>query len=947
MPRRRRPFRPLVRLALLVATWPRITLAVCLTITAVSAIESFRRLGLSADQNKLYSPTVPFFRDFLEYVRKFPENEALYVLIEARPDAPPPTLDRWTAAADAIAARLRQLDTRLRSVEHRVSLDQLGDQALLFDEPATVKRTVDETRQSAPLLRAVGEPAANATRVERVFGLLSGNLFGISLGDLGLGADPAESAPLSYELARSLRASLDGTPVLPDLMTVGAATPAALGYFWAPDESDLTRKRHLLLVRTTPRENYASLTGMSETVEAVRAAVRDAAAPFPEFTFGVTGRPALEADEMRTTDRDSTRAEIVALICVFVGLVVVLRSVWLALAAELALGVGVAWTCGWATLTLGELNLLSIVFFLALIGIGMDYLVQVLSRYRAEATRPNRHPRRHARQIWVAVFRQVGPSVTTACLGAAGAFLVSLFTDFRGAASLGLIAGGGLILCLIAGYTFLPALLTVVPLRASKHQTRVSTTPHPRHPVVTPSPSAGRPAVAPRRRDSTPSKLRTWIGPALWITLLLAGYGLAPRPNFNPNLLDLQAENLESVQLIRKLPTWSLVVLSNDLDALRAARAALASSPVVGRTESILSAHDNLAWLRDNAKLPEINWSTPHPVPPSSLPRIAAATANLAAVYERATPQTDDLRRAATELRAADKLLRTPADPARAASHVSEWEQGVVDRFRDLTKLFNPAAVDLTPLPGELKDHLVAADGTYALYLYPSQDLWRQENLIRFVETIEPALDKLPPDARAKLTLTGIAHNIYHSTTSIRASFYLATAFALGLIVLVVLIDLRHVGHTLLAVSVLALGLPMLVLLMGLFGIDWNFANFFGLPILIGAAHEYGVFMVHRYRESLADPRRGWPKWDVADSALLLCAFVTCSSFGFFALLASHKGLMSLGQVMALGSACIYLATVVVVRPILKWNLHRRASTPAPEGRQPIAHGVSRGTKNA
>src|SRR5688500_10653867 len=134
--RRRRPFRPLVRLALLVATWPQITLAVCLTVTAVGAIESFRRLGLSADQNKLYSPTVPFFRDFLEYVRKFPEHEALYVLFEARRGVPPPPIERWAAAADAVEARVRRLGGRARAVERRVPLERLGDQALLFDEPA-------------------------------------------------------------------------------------------------------------------------------------------------------------------------------------------------------------------------------------------------------------------------------------------------------------------------------------------------------------------------------------------------------------------------------------------------------------------------------------------------------------------------------------------------------------------------------------------------------------------------------------------------------------------------------------------------------------------------------------------------------------------------------------------------------------------------------------------
>jgi predicted RND superfamily exporter protein len=113
------------------------------------------------------------------------------------------------------------------------------------------------------------------------------------------------------------------------------------------------------------------------------------------------------------------------------------------------------------------------------------------------------------------------------------------------------------------------------------------------------------------------------------------------------------------------------------------------------------------------------------------------------------------------------------------------------------------------------------------------------------------------------------------------------------------------------------------VCLMGLLRVEWNFANFFGLPILIGAGHEYGVFLVHRYREAARDPRRAWRRWDASDRALLLCAFITCSSFAFFWALGQHRGLKSLGLVMWLGIGCIYLAAVLVLRPLLLWKLRR------------------------
>ncbi|HEX2972949.1 MAG TPA: MMPL family transporter, partial [Tepidisphaeraceae bacterium] len=599
--------------------------------------------------------------------------------------------------------------------------------------------------------------------------------------------------------------------------------------------------------------------------------------------------PALEADEMRTTDRDSRRAEIIALIVVFAGLAIMLRSVWLAVVAEIALGVGIGWTFGYATLVRGELNLLSIVFMIALIGIGMDYLIQILAAYRREAVRYNR-----ASAIWARVFRYVGPPIVTACMGAAGAFFVSVLTDFRGAGDLGVIAGGGLLLCLLSGYTVLPALLVLFPPKLKQ--------------------------IPPSKRYAGQAAHRTGrryrFLPAVWIVLLLIGIPFATKVRFNPNLLELQAPNLESVKLVKKLQTWSAVVQSNDLDMLRRVRQSLANASTVASTESILDAYDNYAWLQqDPNKLPSIAWSSPMPIGVDDLPRLERKVRQLADRYQAAAADPSVV----SLLREYARLLADPLIPARQqlAHRLSAWQEGFVQQLQQLLNQISPPPLDIRKVPAGLRDHLVSADGQYALYIYPKEDLWKQDKLTHFVNEVESLVATVPDNPR----VTGIAHNIYHSTSAVEKSFYKATAYALALIFLLVLIDLRNIRQTVLALSVVAMGMPMLIALMGLFGISWNFANFFGLPILIGAAHEYGVFLVHRYREVLHNPRRVWHRWDASDRALLLCAFVTSSSFGFFWAMGHHKGLMSLGLVMALGSACIYLAGLLVVRPLLLWRL--------------------------
>jgi predicted RND superfamily exporter protein len=869
--------RPLLIFVLHVVKHPLRVLMISLVLVAVCVAAAMWKLNISTEQNKLFDPNVEFFRQNLEFTKKFPENEATYILIETTDPKASPPAERWTGLADEIAARLNAMPKYVKSVDSRVPTEQLGSQGLLFDEPANVQQHFEDIKRFIPLVKLWAEkPGLKAllgrTPIERF------------LNALRTQKPDEETGGFVTLLAKSWNAAIEhpDAPLqpgstLPDLSSAGASDPLQLGYYYQPDESDPSR--HLMLVRVFERAEYNSMTAISETIEAIRDTAKDVAKDYPEFTVAITGRPALEADEMRTTDRDSHKAEIIAMIAVLIGLIIMLRSIWLALAGEIALCVGIGWTFGWATISIGELNLLSIVFLLALIGIGMDYLVQILTRYRQEMAR-----RSHPETVWVGVFHHVALPINTACLGAAGAFLVSVLTHFRGAAQLGIIAGGGLLLCLLAGYVVLPSLLTLIPLRIERGDEL---------------PDLGPPARGGKNN---------LILPAIWMLLLALGIPFMQHTKFDPGLLTMQAPNLESVQVIHKLQTWSAVVLSKDLNVLREARSAVQDAPTVQNTDSILKAYDNLTWLQAHEKeLPTIAWTDPPTVTDQDLSRIADAAKTIGDRFSG---------------EAHAELLRF-SENVRYASpqHLSAWQVAFIGQLHGIIDQFHPQGLDESRLPHEMKIHFIGTDGTYALYIHPKEDLWQQARLVAFVTEVERRMASVPGDR----VLTGIAINIFHSTASIERSFHHATVYALVLILILVFLDLKNLRQTFAAVSVLALGLPMLVAMMGLLHVDWNFANFFGLPILIGAGHEYGVFLVHRYREACHDERRPWRRWDVSDRALLLCAYVTCSSFGFFWAVAHHGGLRSLGAVMALGTACIYLSSLMVLRPLLVYRLRKGA----------------------
>ena len=94
-----------------------------------------------------------------------------------------------------------------------------------------------------------------------------------------------------------------------------------------------------------------------------------------------------------------------------------------------------------------------------------------------------------------------------------------------------------------------------------------------------------------------------------------------------------------------------------------------------------------------------------------------------------------------------------------------------------------------------------------AVYVDPKKDLWNRQNLNEFEKQVEAKAASV----RGAPPVTGITSDISHAA-GWSGTFIPPTLRARPHLVLV-LIDLRDIRQTLIAVSVLALGLPMLVLM--------------------------------------------------------------------------------------------------------------------------------------
>ena len=164
--------------------------------------------------------------------------------------------------------------------------------------------------------------------------------------------------------------------------------------------------------------------------------------------MGLTGEDVIAADEMAITQVDVRKASQIALFGVTLLFIIAYRGVVKPLLAVFSLVIALCWSIGWATFVVGHLNILTIVFATILIGLGIDFGIHVLERYKEE--RMSGGDILHALQKTV---QGTGRGNFAGAMTTAMAFGGMIFTDFIGIVELGKISGGGIIFCICLLYT--------------------------------------------------------------------------------------------------------------------------------------------------------------------------------------------------------------------------------------------------------------------------------------------------------------------------------------------------------------------------------------------------------------------------------------------------------------------------------------------------------------
>jgi uncharacterized protein len=894
---------------------PALTVLTAVVLAALGVGYTAYALRLETSKFHLLPLHQPYATLYKDYAEDFGQLEDIVVVVES------PTIEISAAYAARLAVVLRDGALGTARVSHQVDPTRLQTHALLYVPLDTLRDTLRTVAGHEELL---AEFAATPT-LDRLVAGINQYIGATFLPDVFGRGVPEDATLAPARLLRDLLVqtseAIDGRPYRsPWANLFGAPIPSPDGGYF------LSHDRRLLYVVIDLADAPRTFAAELEAVRTVRHAIAGLRPQFPAVEAGVTGAPALFSDELIAATRDGEIASVLALVLTLALLLLAFRRVVASCAMLAVLALSLCWSLGAITILVGQLTIFSMMFVSIVIGLGIDYGIFFLFRYREE--------RVLGRTLLGALERTAarsGPGILLGALTAAVTFYILTTAEFRGIRDFGFISGTAILLAFLAMLTVFPAALLLIERWQKAPRPAPSTGGENGH-----GPHGVKASERPQLHVPALEWLAHYPKTIVTTSLLMTAASLwaAPRVGFDYNMLNLQAEGTESVVWERKAAAasersvFAALSTATSLPELEARQAAFRRLPSVSDVQSVLSVlpaqqAEKLALLHRLADVAD----SVHPGPPRPLD-LGALTVALGTLKRRldfasvsrggnGPPEEILVLRRATS-----GLLERLEGPERRTAEVAlaEYQRRLAEDFagqwRRLQAAARPTPLTLGDLPPELRRKFIGKSGHLLLQVYSRLDLWDRHSQARFVEdlrTVDP-------------NVTGQPVVAYESTRLIERSFRLGVVYAFALVAGIAALMIRRVRETVLAMVPLILGTLWTVGAMQVAGLSFNLVNVWALPLIIGSAAEHGVNIVLRSLEWTG--QGGRPR--LARSTVLGVLFnglTTMAGFGSL-LVAHHRGVWSLGLLLVIGSAMTLTASLVVL-PTLVGLGGQRVQAPA------------------
>lgn len=880
-----------------VARHPWLVLSAALFLAALSVFYTARKMTFLTGRDDLMPKNARFQVDYRANLEEFGDKEDIAVVIESDDQ------ERAAAFGEKLYRQLSADQVHFRDVFYPFGLPFFKKNAFLF----MPLEELHSLRTNLTLAKPALKELAAAPSVQTLFTYLTSQMDGY--------VREGSSSPGADGRLASLTFMLDKLGVGFGKFGDGGMSSFSLEEFFFAGgdgkESSFSKAGKMQILTVLPTRDASSFVPAVEAIRIVRAEVRklQAAPEFKGVKVGLTGMPVLEHEEMATSEHDITIATVVSLVLTVLLLLLAFRGVLNVVASMVSLIIAICLSFGFATLAVGHLNILSMVFAIMLIGIGIEYGIQVVLRYQEELAGGTGQLDAIAvglnRNIW---------AIVMAAATVAAAFFTFVFTDFKGISELGIIAGGGIAICVLVTFTVLPAMLVILaPYRKER------------------SVESDDRAASLLRTSPGFAKLEKYLfghpKTVILCTFILCAASVYPlaRTRFDYNLLNLQAKGLESVEYAYKLMRskensgYFATVTAPSAAEAQALTKRLEALPTVDHVVSVLSfvPDDQEKKMAELAALRKVLEDV-KPAPYEEDLRVMELPTvfeNFRNSVERLKNHLDKEKKG--EARTVGAFLKTldtffakleKEKDKNALGMLRDFQGGMLaslpEKIEFLKAGLSPEPVTAADVPRELSSRFVGKTGKYLLQVAPKHEIFEREPLKRFldeVRTVAPGVNGEPV-------------MVYESMTIMRDAYLWAFIYAFAAIVAILLVTFRSLKYAVVGLVPLIVGVLLMVGGMWLCGISFNSANIIVMPLILGIAVDSGIYIINRYRREDGDAAAV-----VMSSTGLGVIFNTLTIMASFGALmvARHQGVFSIGAVMSLGMVACQAAFILVLPAVL------------------------------
>jgi len=682
----------------------------------------------------------------------------------------------------------------------------------------------------------------------------------------------------------------------------------------------LSYDKQALILIAVPNFTIMDRDLIMVATQRVQALVDEMLPDFPGVKAGLSGDIAKEHDEQVYSEEALSVSTIFALIIIFILLVVSFRM-WVApFFAILTLIVGVIWALGTTTIVVGQLNMVTSMMSVVLLGLGIDFAIHIISGFTEWRALGN-----DIRISLENTFLKSGKGVITGGLTTACAFLTLMISDARGMSEMGLVTGIGLLSILLATMFFLPILLVFRERRIERRIDKKSLN------------------KSPVQRDISFRFLgnaglflsKHYVFTILFsvvVTTVLVWAALQMK--FDTDFSNLEPEGLTSIALMDTvlekfdLSIQYAFILADNVEESRK------FAKECRDLNSVAITNDISVYLpspqEQQKRIPHIEEVREHindasvkkSIDYEEIPTLAAEINRL----QMNVIEMQDMAFLGGQDKVDNKCKTIVGDPDNAGSAniidelLQQLEEEDInalaglsyfqDRFgpyfkNSVQKMCSVESIEFKELPETILDRYCNRNrDLFLVTVYPIGDMWQEDVLYGFVENLESVSDKATGTAPIALALMDVFARDGRN----------AILLTLLIVFLLLWVDLGGIRYALMAMIPLACGVFWMIGLMYLSGIMLSIMTVIALPMIVGIGIDDGVHIMHRWRNE----GNGNIKTVFASTgkAIFLTSLTTGFAFGSL-VFSAFRGWAQFGGALAIGVGTCFLTTVIVLPGII------------------------------